>query len=141
MFFDKVVRNLKNGEASKAIKVCGSLQTGPIKINNKYLSDIGMVKLKVGYMSDVMLGKNIQVTLFNGENYDGGFILIKATPTTLPFYSTTYSDQTKLNDNVFSFILTPQIYYPQVAKILRNDCNILLNDFKKVQDSNNISSS
>jgi hypothetical protein len=107
MFFDKVLRNLKQGETCKSIKVCGSLQTGPVKINNKYLSDLGLVKLKVGYMSDVMLGKNAQVTLFNGENFDGGFKLIKTTPTPLPFYSMTYSDKKKLNDNVFSLILTP----------------------------------
>ena len=105
MFFDQVVRHLKAGTTSKAVKVCGSLATGPTKVNNDILNSLGLTNLGVGYISDVYLGKLADVTLYNGNNYDGGFNYFKYTPTVKSFDGTVYNDGTKLNDNVFSFVM------------------------------------
>jgi hypothetical protein len=105
MFFDQVVRTLKAGTTSKAVKVCGSRATGPTKVNNDVLNSLGFTKLKISYISDVYLGKQADVTLYNGNNYDGASKYFKYTPTVKPFYGIFYNDGSKLNDNVFSFVM------------------------------------
>ena len=105
MFFDTVVRYMKPGTTAHSIKVCGSLLTGPTKINADVLTTLGFLKLKVSSMSDIMLGERTDVTIYNGNNFNGGSKTIKYTPTPKTFDQMTFNDRSKINDNIFSFVV------------------------------------
>ena len=95
---------MKPGTTAKSIKICSSVVSGPNKVNTDTLKALGMIKLKVSFMSDLMIGKNTDITLYDGTNFDGGSKLLKSTPTAKSFDKMFFSDGKKMNDNIFSFI-------------------------------------
>jgi hypothetical protein len=103
--FKDIARNIAPGGCTKAIKVCGTKSTGPIKVDMAILAAKGLVVGTKSAISDVLLGDKVTITLFQGSSFDVSSISIMKTPTLRTFVSMKYPNSAFLNDNVFSFIV------------------------------------
>jgi hypothetical protein len=103
--FSEISMNLKEGMTNKGVKICGSKATGPVQAGIDALISVTLVNKKWGSISDIRLGANAEVTIFNGPNFDGESYAFKANPTKR-FNNLFFRDNVKLNDNTLSLILT-----------------------------------